>query len=122
MTFMSETSGAEWVTAALQTITPNHRNLRRISLRAPCLAWSPVYLIYPDALPNIRHTIGEIGYRRWLELDHLLVQLSETRSIRQEILYSEHPGGADCCCMNDLLPEVTRRGVADKVKYGKYSL
>jgi hypothetical protein len=66
--------------------------------------------------------IGESNYRQWLELDHLLVQLWESHSIRPKVSYYAPPGkGGEVANgrVYSLLPEVTSRGIADFVKLGQ---
>ena len=65
---------------------------------------------------NIIHAIGETTYRAWLELDRLLAQLSESHSIRPEILcdvpvsvYRKEARGS----MEILLPELMKRGLVE---------
>jgi len=102
--------GAEWVTALLRTITPEHRDLRQISISMD--DYSASVMVGAD----VRREIGD-QIRGWLELDRLLVQLWESHSIRPKIL---------CCrplsleeTMTDLvgwlLPETTRGGIVDPV-------
>ena len=68
---------------------------------------------------NFGRAIGDPIYREWLELDHLLVQLWESHSIRPKVTYIAlsymHEGRARSC-MESLLPEVTTRGIVDLVE------
>jgi len=106
---LSRTLTAQWVLTALRTITTNHRNLRQVSVRAPCLSCRP-----DRADPvNVDDAIGKIGSRQWSEFDHLLAQLWKSLSIRPEVLYYTHPDGTGCRCVNSLLPCATRRGIVD---------
>jgi hypothetical protein len=99
----------EWVIAALQTITPNHRDLRQITIRIPH------HLTHAGALANIRRSIGEAHVRLWLDLDLFLAQLWETRSIRTKVVCTtERSTGVDIGC---LFPEMTKRGILDLVEY-----
>jgi len=115
---LSRTSNIQWVLTALRTITTDHRNLRGVSVRVPCLSCGPASTVNRTDPANIDHAIGEVGRRQWLEVDHLLAQLWESRSIRPEVLYYEYPDGTGCCCVNSLLAEVTSRGIVDLVKCG----
>ena len=95
----------EWLTTALQTITPKHRDLRQITIGVS-------YYVSPL---RSRVTVKEIMEEysgQWLDLDRLLVQLWESRSIRLEVCTIE-PDVTDH--INCLLPEVTERGIIDLV-------
>ncbi|KAF9645274.1 hypothetical protein BDM02DRAFT_3205327 [Thelephora ganbajun] len=97
-----------WITMVLQNVSPEHRNLQRIS----------IYLRYNLVLaatePDAMQDVGG----QWLDLDHLLVQFWESRSIRTKLVCSapeeelqdmrEHIGR--------LLPEVMGRGIIDLVE------
>jgi hypothetical protein len=112
--FRSKEPSPKWVVKALRTVTPNHRHLQQISLYAHSLCF--------------RHTEGAGGYGvreslygQWLELDHLLVQLWESHSIRLKISYSAlqgREGEVARSRMSDLLPEVTSRGIAEFIEQG----
>ena len=94
---------------ALRTITPEHRDLRQIS----------IYLVYHQtqtgAGGSIRQTLGEQIFAQWMELDHLLAQLWESQLIRPKALcYTPQGAEEDVAeCMGCLLPEITRRGIID---------
>ena len=99
----------EWVTAALQTITPNHRDLRQITIRIPH------HLTHAGVLANIERSIGEAHARLWLDLDLFLAQLWETRSIRTKVICTtEGSMGVNIEC---LFPEMMKRGIIDLVEY-----
>jgi len=70
-----------WITRALQAITYKHRDLRQIL----------IYMFYSSFLAGIDgdvgHTIGEEIHRQWLELDSILIQFWESRSIRPRLTY-----------------------------------
>ena len=97
-----------WVITALQTITPEHQDLRRITI------YIPHYLTLAVALTNLRQTIGETDCEKWLDLDRLLVQFWEARSIRPKIVFQTDEGMGDIGC---LLPEITKKGVIDIFEY-----
>ena len=112
--FMCRTD-PRWILMTLQTITPNHK-LQQVSLGMT----SGVSLGRTDPA-GIRHAIGEAAYLEWLELDRLLVQLSESHSIHVKVFYFGYPGAAgrgERGRMNILLPEVMARGIAGFV--GQY--
>ena len=59
------------------------------------------------------HAIGEAAYAGWLELDHLIIQLWESHSIRLEVQYSIPQSACEenaMGCMKSLFPEATARG------------
>jgi hypothetical protein len=90
----------EWITIPLQTITPEHQDLRQITIHV-------LYRLTTDA--NAVRTIGE-----WTDLDLLLVKLWESRSIRPRV---EGVAEQDMrSCVERLLPEITRRGIVDLVE------
>ena len=112
--FRSGELNTEWVTTTLRTITPKHRDLKQIF----------IHISYKFTLEgsgaSIKHTTGETTYREWLDLDRLLVQLWESRSIRPKVKYrcksqserKEAIDGVSC-----LLPEITKRGMVDLVEH-----
>jgi hypothetical protein len=59
-------------------------------------------------------TVG-VKFEQWLDLDRLLVQLWESRSIRPNLVPVEKPDAGDQ--MRYLLPEITGRVVIDLVEY-----
>ena len=71
--------------------------------------------LWPANPAGIIHVVEETAYREWLELDRLLTKLSESHSIRPEVLYNLLPS-MDRKWANDLveslLPELTMRGLA----------
>ena len=107
-TFRIKSPGPGWVTRALRTITPKHQDLRRIS-------------IYPDYFPifiKYGYTIkafAEQAVGRWLELDHVLTQLLESRStpprVMCHVLSFQEKAVRDL--MGGLLPGVTGEGTVN---------
>ena len=100
----------QWITATLETITPNHRDLQGV----------PIHVAYKydthNAGANIRQTTGEVIYGYWLDLDRYLIQFWESRSILSKIIYcrtSQGEQGEAIVCVSRLLPEATRRGIID---------
>jgi len=95
---------------ALQTITSDRRDLH-VSI------YVPDYMAYINVDANAEQTIGETNFGQWLDLDRILVQLWESRSIRIRVirtsLRSEKHGMRDC--IGHLLPEMMRRGMIDLV-------
>jgi len=105
---------SEWIVMALETITPRHQNLQRISIHIPqvltCAIHEDGFIIerIEEANPDTQ----------WLDLDRLLVQFWSSRSIRPEVVYpntkSEGNGMRDWA--GYLLPEMTMRGIVDLVE------
>jgi len=100
-----------WIVMALQTITSEHRHFQWISIHAP---YNLPSTIDPTSL---KPTLGESYYRRWMDLDWLLVQFWESRAIRPKIVYrmSREKKGV-CEFIGNLLPEITKRGVINLVE------
>ena len=102
-----------WIVVALRTITSKHRNLKQISIRVP-YAFTLI-----DAEADIGRAVGEAVCGQWLDLDRLLVEFWEARSIRTKVILAPKmwEGKQDMgYCVGCLLPEATRRGIIDLVK------
>ena len=105
MTFRSTSLNIGWITAAVQTTVPEHRELRKILIRVPySLTCFDVDIMKESAV-----------YREWLDLDRLLVQLWESNSTPPRVICTTWSGQSkgmigftDC-----LLPELTKRGTVD---------
>ena len=105
--FSSGSPNPQWITMALHTVTPKHRDLQHISLPVP-------YSLTRRA--NIRQAIGEVTHGHWLDLDRLLVGFWESHSIRPKISYVYTPWDEKKVaveCISCLLPEITKRGIID---------
>ena len=96
----------------LRTVTRDHRELERITLR----------VISSKGLregEDVRYAVGESTYQGWLELDRLLAQLNESHSFRLKVLrykfHTDSDGSGERRRMGILLPEVTARGIVDLV-------
>ena len=105
MDFRLTSLSVGWITTAIQTTTPKHRDLRKISIRLPPILASDVDIMKKSAM-----------YGEWLDLDRFLVQSCESRSTRPKVMCTEAHGkrckrGFTEC----LLPELTRRGMLDLV-------
>ena len=103
VTFQVTTLSVGWITTAIQTITPKHQELLKISIRVP---YSPIFFDF-DAIKNFAI------YGEWLALDHLLVQFLESRSTPPKVICTRWDGPkqdmrpfTEC-----LLPELTRKGM-----------
>jgi len=110
VTFRLNSRRVEWITATLQTITPKSRDLRQIAIHVPH------YLT--DVGSYVIQTAGERIPGQWLDLDRLLVQFWESRSIRPMVVRTmpgdERWDGEDC--IGSLLPEITRREIIDLIE------
>ena len=108
-----------WVTTILRTLTSDHPNLRRISLR--------IYnvLLAPANPVDFRNAIGEASYQQWLELDSLFTHLWESHSYQLKVLYyvpTWVDGQSARSCIESLFPEATTRGIVDFVELGQRDL
>jgi hypothetical protein len=95
----------EWVIKALQTITPEHRDLRQLMIHIPR------NLTVVGFVANCEEAVGEQAHGQWLDLDRLLVQFWESRSIRPKVVYTAGLGMRNF--VESLLPEIIKRGVVD---------
>lgn len=112
--FHSRSSNVERITATLQTSTHAHRNLRQIT----------TYVLsgfYPFSFDFIQIPVEEIR-RQWQDLDHILVRLWESYSIRPRVAYAMVEGeGREWCtqmrdCTQSSLSEMGR-GIIDPIEY-----
>ena len=106
MTFRSGESSIVWISAALKTITVEHKNFREIfiSIRfnfIPFVANNPV---------NTEQTPGEELYRQWMDLDHLLVRLSGSHGAGVMVKYYSDKKKEALEFIGGALPEMVRRG------------
>ncbi|KAF9644356.1 hypothetical protein BDM02DRAFT_3122058 [Thelephora ganbajun] len=111
--FLPTSMSVKWITMVLQTITPKHRDLQYILIHSP---YDPALA---GASVNVRQTVGELVCGQWSELDHVLVQFWESRSIRPMISYIGLRGEKKETgeCLGCLLPKITKRGVVDLVQW-----
>jgi len=107
--FRAKSQSVKWITMALHTITPEHRDLRQISI-----------YVHLDSTTtrvgaNIRQTIGEQTSGQWLNLDRLLARFWESRSIRPKVIWMAPKVGKRAMrnCIGCLLPVITMRGLID---------
>jgi hypothetical protein len=117
VSFRCKELNPKWIVMALRTVTPNQRHLQQISLYAPRYLL-PRRPFHGDPAHG-KDVVGESDYGQWLELDHLLVQLWESHSVRLQVSYYAVPGkegDVTANCMYSLFPEVTSRGIADFVR------
>ena len=101
-----------------------HRDLRKKS-RFTCsfTRITHTHVFFHPALSNggadVRRIIGERTIRQWLELDHTLVELWESRSIRPNTLYYSPEGMEEGLtrCIGCLLPGITGREIIDLARF-----
>jgi len=110
VSFRVNTCCVDWIATALQTITPEHLDLRQVSIH--------VYFDSAHSVgANVRQSIGEHLCGQWLRLDRLLAQLWESHSIRPKIqyyvLFRKDKDVSDC--MGRLLPKAMGRRIIDLV-------
>ena len=98
----------------LETITSRQRDLQRISIHIPHIL---SYAIQEDGVTIEQTEVANPG-TRWLDLDRLLVQFWESRSIRPKVVYPRTMDGKKG--LRDwagyLLPEITKGGIIDVVE------
>ena len=92
----------KWVTTALKTIRSD--NLQQITINF--ITSVPLIFLGP---------ISEATRREWQDLDHLLVRLWTTRSIRPVLIYNKRGRRANdpVVLVPKLMPELASRGVID---------
>ena len=97
-------SDIQWVTAMIKTI--KSKNLQQIAIFS--------YIYTP-----LSTQIKEAVHREWQDLDHLLVQLWTSHSVRLKIMYWMWEGQDEARGFAQrLLPELTRRGAIDVAECG----
>jgi len=107
LVFRPELQSVKWITMALQTITPEHRDLRQISIHMP------QFLTLLGT--GVGRFLGDAACREWSDLDCFLVQFWESRSIRLRagcVSMGQRLEGTEDC-IGCLLPEMMKRGIAD---------
>jgi hypothetical protein len=108
MVFRLISWSVQWVITPLQTIVPEHRDLRQITIDVS------YYSTRLRAGASVRRAIGETNCGQWSDLDCLLVQLSESRSIRPKVVCTA--GRQMRHCVRRLLPELTKGGIIDLIQ------
>lgn len=96
-----------WITFALKTLTPKHRDLRQISL---CI---------PVHVSETFTQMSEETYRQYMDLDRILVKLFESNAVHVRIVCFMGGGEEEVReRVERLFPEVTKRGIFELVDYG----
>jgi len=99
----------DWIAMELRSITPKHQDFQQISIYLPGCG------IPHSAGTDARQSIGEVIYGQWLDLDRLLVQLWESRSIRPRVI-CPMPMRTERVVrdfVGRILPEATGSGIID---------
>jgi len=109
--FRVKSRNVEWITMALQTITPEHQDLRQITI------YGHFDFAVTKAVANIAQTVGERALRQWSGLDRVLARFWESRSIRPKVIWRAPTVKKRKMrdCVGCLLPVTTRRGLVDLV-------
>ena len=92
----------KWISATLRTAKST--NLRQITIL--------ICTFFMSAM--LREPASELT-REWQDLDHLLVQLWTTRSIRLVFTYVTREKTGPRVLVSNLLPELVKRGLIDVV-------
>ena len=106
--FRHRTLDVGWITMALETITSKQWDFQEISI------YVRRSLIVTGDPKSVRQTVGEEVYGEWADLDHLLVQFLESRTVRTKVIYDVK--GA-CGDIGGLLPEMMARGIIESVNW-----
>ena len=96
---------SRWLINTLRTVTRDHKELEEITLD---MRWE-----YDSDQEGIMDAVGEAGYQEWLEVDHLLIQLCESHSIRLSLGLDAMGEDEERSPWNILLPGVMARRVVD---------
>ena len=91
-----------WITLALKTITPDHRDLRQISIYIPTYSFL-----------NTRQSLEEI-YSHWADLDCFLVKLRDLNTIHTRVIHGAE-GEEDAHECIEMLPEMMKRRIIELV-------
>ena len=100
-----------WVTMALKTIPTDHRGLQEVIIDASI---PPVPI--DELISSLRQT-GKESYRHWMDLDHVLVQLMESRAVHVKVTYYSDVTEEGSTHVLELLPGTTKRGGTEEYFY-----
>lgn len=100
-----------WVIMALRTLTSKHGDLREVAIH---INFYTILAAFDNPV-DARRIVGDQIYALWMELDHLLVQLSESGvvHVRVRCLLS----GKKKECVKGLLPEMEKGGSTRLLDY-----
>ena len=77
----SEEHSILWIIKALKTITSKHRDLLEVAIH---INFYNVLIFLSNPI-NARQTVGDQTYALWMDLDRLLIQLSELGAARVRV-------------------------------------
>jgi hypothetical protein len=109
--FRSDELYTQWIAMALGTITPEHRELKQISI------YNRFRQAIVDHTADVRQLGGEVTYGEWTDLDRILVRLWESHSVRTRVYSVGVEDGEVCEFIRGLLPETAERGAVELVEY-----
>ena len=92
-----------WITLALKTITPDHRNLHQISIYIPTYSFL-----------NTSQSLGEI-YSHWVDLDCFLIKMRDLNTIHTRVMHWAEGGEDAYECTEMLLPDMMKRRMIELV-------
>lgn len=117
ITFRCESLSSGWMTMTLGTITSEHRNLHQISIHIP---YALSHATAQECTAIERQIENMDPGTRWSDLDHRLVELWESRSVRGRVVYhrtqTRDGGRGSRDWATYLFPELTKRGIIDLVE------
>ena len=99
---------------ALKTITSGHRDLREVTIHNTI----PAIFAFFDNPADARQLVGDESYAQWMDLDRLLIRLSESDAVSVRIGCWSLGGDTETReYIENLLPEVARGGSSRLVDY-----
>jgi len=94
-----------WAGSTLKTLTPNHKDLWRIS----------IHMVIREHA-NLQQIFGIDICDSWADLDHTLIQLWESNAVTTRVTYATGGDKTEARkFVEQLLPEMTRRGIVELV-------
>ena len=97
---------------ALKNITSGHRDLREVTIHIL------FYVVFIDNLADARQAVGDETHALWMDLDRLLIRLSESDAVRVRVRCRSLGGDTETReYAESLLPEVARGGSGRLVDY-----
>jgi hypothetical protein len=110
--FQCESLDSGWITRSLKTITPEHRDLQKISITIPSFLGH----VTAEDCEGVERRIEEADPgTRWSDLEHLLVTLWESHSVRVKVVYPQTQTRTKDWAVY-LFPELTKRGIIEVVE------
>ena len=91
---------------ALNTITPEHKDFRAVSIYIR-LDSTPSVVRIPA---NTEQTTREEAYRCWMDLDNLLTRLGESHGVSVTVKYHSDKKKEALVFIEGVLPKIVKRG------------